>query len=1109
MQAEIATAQGLCGSCFLASKYIIDKATNRGSSRFKVSQSSTSCGTYITSGRTSCRTSGRPSLTIAEHRKIWSDMSMEADANKTKQEHLTSPSSFNSSPSMPLHRSDGHLSFMCTSHHAIAGQDASFQESKDADAGNTRQPSIHPLGETGKRLGWAAASSPRSVLDRKSSITSTDGEDLAAELDLSQGAPVQFSLGALLQTCVNCQESAGSRCGSGSAPFLDRSSSPQQLPNEHLSAPHALPGAFASQPPLLRAMAVGGCPLELIDLARRPSAAGDVYAVRPLAAMAVWNMAEQKPLSYKIVGIAADWPQGASIASIADVKSEMPGALEAVQRWLCHSHPSTLQKGVGAPQGKAWLLDEQQVAATLVAQAHSAWLAHHHHPESTARSSTIAAMRRHGRRSSDFSAPVEAPAHAHVPPGSRTEHAQDGAGPSSSNDAGGSHAPVGARGSHGHLQRHRSYPHTPGAPTTMILGTTPQPPAASLPPPAGSHYRQQPRHQHHGLGGIRKLFGSWKATAGSQQATATATTRTTMTYNSIVPRQSSTADRQVAASWVAPFTSASSCTSTSCSSSSSSSSTGRGSQQLTGVSTGSAAGNMQGTMLRRSTWQATEVEQTDGMATPVDGSEARGEEGSKLRRAASWQPSVPEDNSIMAASGQTSQLHMTDIWRALEAQRLTGGGSAGTPGAGPVVELGPQEKLQQTGSTHSVQVLQPTGGRNGSRAAPHRQMLQRAATWQPLEAEPPAAAAVQSVISASNPTINGPGQSSSGGSLQRTSSVPTDLGSTLSSIHSPPLALPLPLPRRPPPSGALSRESIRLTRSRGWDPDASELPSAPPPPPPQGFARPPPAHSRFAPSPPLPLAAPPLPPLMATRKSTPKKASPTKSVSSTARFFQRMRSSFELAPESSERAAWSPLARTSSLPLPQAAAEEAPMPMPTPTPPPGSLAAEALAWRDTVDAVSKARAAKAAAPRKALPPNQETPRPRPSWLRSLFKASSSSSSSSNKKAIATAAPAAVDLPAPAKAPVGAPAKAARGINLNSTRYVRKCNIAEAQAQALLIWNAATVGEIEQPEGGSHALPELEEEEQEQEEAVILQQPPFSSAPMEPVLVAVPVPVLVS
>lgn len=81
---------------------------------------------------------------------------------------------------------------------------------------------------------------------------------------------------------------------------------------------------------------VEGCfgdndPVDCVDISGRTAEMGEVYAVKPLAVLA---MIDEGELDWKVVTIRADDPKAAAVDDVESVEKEFPGTLTAIRDWF-------------------------------------------------------------------------------------------------------------------------------------------------------------------------------------------------------------------------------------------------------------------------------------------------------------------------------------------------------------------------------------------------------------------------------------------------------------------------------------------------------------------------------------------------------------------------------------------------------------------------------------------------------------------------------------------------------------------------------------------------------------------------------------------------------
>jgi inorganic pyrophosphatase len=72
-------------------------------------------------------------------------------------------------------------------------------------------------------------------------------------------------------------------------------------------------------------------PVDVVEISDRTAQIGEVYAVKPLAVLA---MIDEGELDWKVVAIRADDPKADKVSDIEDVEREFPGTLEAIRVWF-------------------------------------------------------------------------------------------------------------------------------------------------------------------------------------------------------------------------------------------------------------------------------------------------------------------------------------------------------------------------------------------------------------------------------------------------------------------------------------------------------------------------------------------------------------------------------------------------------------------------------------------------------------------------------------------------------------------------------------------------------------------------------------------------------
>ncbi|GAQ85351.1 inorganic pyrophosphatase [Klebsormidium nitens] len=96
-------------------------------------------------------------------------------------------------------------------------------------------------------------------------------------------------------------------------------------------------------------------PVDVVEISDRVAEIGEVYAVKPLAVLA---MIDEGELDWKVVAIRADDPKADKVSDIEDVEREFPGTLEAIRVWF-----RDYKTPDGKPQNEFGFDDKPQSAA--------------------------------------------------------------------------------------------------------------------------------------------------------------------------------------------------------------------------------------------------------------------------------------------------------------------------------------------------------------------------------------------------------------------------------------------------------------------------------------------------------------------------------------------------------------------------------------------------------------------------------------------------------------------------------------------------------------------------------------------------------------------------
>ena len=106
-------------------------------------------------------------------------------------------------------------------------------------------------------------------------------------------------------------------------------------------------------------------PLDLVDIGSKMWGVGSIVRVKVLGVLGLIDAGET---DWKVIGISAEDPMAPMLDDIADVQVHMPGAIEALHRWLRFYKAPVINEFAfgGAPRGAAY-------AVRIIEETHALW----------------------------------------------------------------------------------------------------------------------------------------------------------------------------------------------------------------------------------------------------------------------------------------------------------------------------------------------------------------------------------------------------------------------------------------------------------------------------------------------------------------------------------------------------------------------------------------------------------------------------------------------------------------------------------------------------------------------------------------------------------------